>query len=132
VVAGLIGLPCLAALVGYDLVAIFVLGRGQARLPAQDLLRGVLADVGLTAVYAATVTPRIAASGLLTPPLDRASRLALVMVGLGLAWYEVLCAFVTRWLPEPPDLAVSLVVLFVVPVLLAPRYYQWARGLAGR
>jgi hypothetical protein len=47
------------------------------------------------------------------------------MLGLGLAWYAVICAWVTRVLDAPPDLGVSLVVLFVIPMILAPRYVQW-------
>ena len=128
-VALLISIPCLVALMTYDWVAFYVLRRGHYRLvPAQDFARGVTADLGLVAVYAVTVTPRVLHA--LAEPLTRAAQLSLIMLGLGIAWYDVLCAFVTRLLPEPPDLWISLVVLFVIPVLVAPWYLRWVHSKA--
>jgi hypothetical protein len=131
-VALLISIPCLLALLAYDAVAVFLLRRGEYRvLPAHDFARGLIEDVGLVMVYAITITPRVLpmVSLPLSPtnsePLSRPARISLIMLGLGIAWYDVLCAFVTRMLPEPPDVTISLVILFVIPVLLAPWYLKW-------
>ncbi|TLY20239.1 MAG: hypothetical protein E6K68_08310 [Nitrospirae bacterium] len=116
--------PCLLALLAYDAVAIFLLGRGENRLaPMHDWAGGALQDLGLAVVYAMTVTPRVINVVAGFPQVTR--RLCLIMLGLGIAWYDVLCAAATRVLAEPPGLALSLVVLFVVPVILAPGYVRW-------
>ena len=126
-IALLISVPCLLALVAYDAVAIFLLGRGVDRLvPMHDWARGVLQDLGLAVVYAVTVTPRVIKLVAGYPDLTR--RLCLIMLGLGIAWYDVLCAAATRVLADPPGLALSIVVLFVVPVVLAPGYVRWLRS----
>ena len=52
------------------------------------------------------------------------------MLGLDLAWYKVLCAALSRKLAEPPGLVMSLIVLVLIPVLLAPRYVEWLRTKA--
>jgi hypothetical protein len=128
-VALLIALPCLTALLAYDAVAVFLLRHDQYRLnPGRDLARAFLQDLGLVAVYAVSVTPRI----LPTVPetVSRTTAFSLIMLGLGIAWYDVLSAFISRMLPDPPGFAISLVVLFVVPVLLAPRYLRWVQAKA--
>jgi hypothetical protein len=123
-VAGLIALPCLLALLTYDAVAVFLLRHDEYRLhPGEDFARGFLQDLGLAAVYAAIVPPRVLAA--VPATLSRRARLSLIMLGFGLAWYDVLSAFITRMLPEPPGVAMSLVVLFVIPVLVAPWYFRW-------
>jgi hypothetical protein len=130
-VALLISIPCLLALLAYDAVAIFLLRRGEYRvLPAHDFARGLLQDIGLVMVYAVTVTPRILSrvSSTLSGHLSRPDRISLIMLGLGIAWYDVLCAFVTRMLSEPPDVAIGLVILFVIPILLAPWYLRWLQS----
>ena len=120
----LIAMPCLIALVAYDAVAVFLLRHDEYRLhPGQDFARGFLQDLGLAVVYALTVTPRLLS--ILPVCLTRAAAVSLVMLGLGIAWYDVLSAFMTRLLAHPPGAALSLVVLFVVPVLLAPWYFRW-------
>jgi len=113
--------------VAYDSVAILLFKRGEYPLfPAHDLARGALQDMGLAILYAITVSPRVAAAVSDYPASTR--RLCLIMLGLGLAWYEVLCAALSRRLAEPPGLAVSLVVLVLIPVMLAPRYVEWLRS----
>lgn len=124
----LIALPCLLALVSYDVVAVMLLRRGEyPAVPAYDLARGVLEDVGMTLVYAVTIPPRVLA--VVRGYTSRARRQCLIMLGLGLAWYDVLCAWVTRYLAEPPGFVVSLVVLFIIPVMLAPRYIKWLKTM---
>jgi hypothetical protein len=126
-VAVLISVPCLLALVAYDSVAVFLLRRGEYRLvPAHDVARGFLQDVGLVLVYALTITPRV--MPIMSDRPIHTARPALVMLGLGIAWYDVLCAFLTRMLPEPPGMALGLVALFVIPVLLAPCYLRWLQS----
>ena len=128
-VALLVAVPCLLALVVYDSAAIFLFNRGEYPLfPAHDLARGVLQDMGLAILYAVTVTPRVAP--IVSDYPIRARRLCLIMLGLGLAWYEVLCAALSRKLAEPPGLVMSLVMLVLVPVLLAPLYVEWLRTKA--
>lgn len=125
-VALLIGLPCFLALLAYDWVAIIALGRGVYRLvPWSDFASDALQDVGLAAVYGVIVTPRVAAS--VAGYSEKTRRLCLVMLGLGLAWYDVMCAWLTRWFSAPLDLGMSVVVLFVVPVLIAPWYVRWVK-----
>jgi len=126
-IALLVSGPCLLALLVYDAVAVFLLGRGVDRLaPMHDWARGALQDLGLAVVYAVTVPPRVIN---VVPGYSQVGhRLCLIMLGLGIAWYDVLCAAATRVLAEPPGLALSLVVLFVVPVILAPGYVRWLRS----
>ncbi|MER3424453.1 MAG: hypothetical protein C4293_15775 [Nitrospiraceae bacterium] len=123
----LIAIPCLLALLAYDAIAVFVFKRGPYQLvPIYELVRGMIQDVGLTVVYAATVTPRV--MGIVTGYPERTRRLCLMMLGLGIAWYEVICAWATRLSKTPPDAWVSIVVLFVVPIILAPWYVRWLRS----
>lgn len=125
-VALLIAVPCLLALVAYDSVAVLLFKRGEYPLfPAHDLARGAVQDMGLAILYAILVTPRVVTVVSGYPASTR--RLCLIMLGLGLAWYEVLCAALSRRLSEPPGLVISLVVLVLIPVLLAPRYVEWLR-----
>lgn len=122
----LIAGPCFLALLAYDWVAVVMLGHRTYRLvPWHDFGRGIVQDLGLTAVYAVTVTPRVA--GVVAGYPDKARRLCLIMLGLGLAWYDVICAWLTRLLNTPPDLGISLVVLFVIPITLAPWYVRWLK-----
>ncbi|WP_447977567.1 hypothetical protein [Candidatus Nitrospira bockiana] len=122
----LIAGPCLVALLAYDWIAVISAARGPARLIAwEDLASGALEDLGLAAVYGMTVTPRVAAT--VSGYSEKARRICLVMLGLGLAWYDVICAWATRWLSSPPDLAATVVVLFVVPIIGAPWYVRWVR-----
>jgi hypothetical protein len=126
-IALLVSGPCLLALLAYDAVAVFLFGRGVDRLvPMHDWARGALQDLGLAVVYAVTVTPRVI--NVVAGYTQVTRRLCLIMLGLGIAWYDVLCAAATRVLAEPPDLALSLVVLFVVPVILAPGYVRWLKS----
>lgn len=54
----LIAGPCFLALLAYDWVAVVMLGHRTYRLvPWHDFARGIVQDLGLTAVYAVTVTP---------------------------------------------------------------------------
>lgn len=127
----LVAVPCSLALAAYESVAIFLLSRGESPLfPAHDLARAALQDMGLATLYAITVTPRVAPVVATYPTKTR--RHCLIMLGLGLAWYEVLCAALSRRLAEPPGLAVSLVVLVLIPVMLAPWYVEWLRSKAPR
>ncbi len=133
----LIAVPCLLALATYDALAILLFRRGAHPLvPGHDLARALLQDLGLTVLYALTITPRVV--HLAARYSKRARRLSLIMLGLGVAWSEVVCAAASRVLGEPPGLILSLVILVVIPVLLAPWYLQWvearvqAGGLKGR
>ena len=122
----LIAVPCFLALLAYDWVAVVVLGYRAYRLvPWHDLARGIIQDLGLTAVYAVVVTPRVVNVVVNFP--SKARRVSLIMLGLGLAWYDVMCAWVTRLLDTPPDLAISLLLLFVIPIMLAPWYVRWLK-----
>ncbi len=123
----LIAVPCFLALLAYDWVAVVVvLGYRTYRLvPWHDLARGIIQDLGLTAVYAVVVTPRVVNVVVNFP--SKARRVSLIMLGLGLAWYDVMCAWVTRLLDTPPDLAISLLLLFVIPIMLAPWYVRWLK-----
>ncbi|MGH7229750.1 MAG: hypothetical protein ACREJU_00090 [Nitrospiraceae bacterium] len=122
----LISIPCLLALVVYDWVAVVAIGQGVYRLvPWHDFARGILQDLGLTAAYAVTITPRVV--NVVANYSKRAIRACLIMLGLGLAWYAVMCAWITRALSAPPDLGTSLVVLFVIPMILAPWYVRWLK-----
>jgi hypothetical protein len=38
-----------------------------------------------------------------------------------------MCAWVTRLLDKPPDLGIGTVVLFVIPIVLAPWYVRWLK-----
>lgn len=125
----LIALPCFLALAAYDSIAILALRRGEGLVPVHDLMRGLVLDLDLVLVYAVTVTPRILKTVVDYPA--RARRLCLIMLGLGLAWYEVICAATTRILAAPPDLSVTVVVLFVIPIILAPGYVRWLRTKIG-
>ncbi len=118
--------PCFLALLAYDWIAVVVLGQGAYRLvPWHDMARGIFQDLGLTVAYTVTITPRVV--NVVANYSQKASRVCLIMLGLGLAWYAVICAWATRVLDAPLDLGVSLVVLFVIPMILAPRYVQWLR-----
>jgi hypothetical protein len=117
--------PCFLALLVYDWMAVVVFGCEAPRLvPWHDLARGALQDLGLTAVYALTVTPRVVPVVVGDP--EKSRRLTLIMLGLGLAWYAVICAWATRLL-DTPDLGLSLVILFVIPIIVAPAYVRWLR-----
>ncbi len=123
----LIAVPCFFALLVYDWLAVVVFDHQISRLvPWHDFARGLMQDLGLTAAYTLTVTPRV--SGIVAAYPDRVQRSCLIMLGLGLAWYEAICAWVTRVLDAPPDVAMSLIVLFVIPVLLVPWYVRWRKG----
>lgn len=125
-VASMVCIPCLLALSAYDAVAIFLFRRGEYQLvPFHDLARAVAQDLGLVLVYAVAVTPRVITVVAVYP--SRTRRRCLIMLGLGIAWYDVLCASVTRVLAAPPGFVVSLVVLFVIPIILAPWYVQWVK-----
>ena len=127
VIALLIAVPCFLALLAYDWVAVVIVGHRVYRLvPWHDFARGLVQDLGLTAVYALTVTPRV--SGVVAAYPEKTRRICLIMLGLGLAWYEVVCAWVTRVLDAPPDLIMSVMILFVIPLLLAPWYVRWLKG----
>src|SRR5919109_2724314 len=94
-VAVLISAHCFLALAAYDAVAVFLLRQGPYLLvPAHDFARGLLQDLGLTLIYAMTITPRVLP--LVPSALTHPTSYALVMLGLGVAWYDVLCAFATR------------------------------------
>lgn len=122
----LIGVPCLLALLAYDAIAILLFERGtHALVPAHDLSQGLLQDVALTVVYMLLITPRVAGLVRSFPTLAR--RACLVMLGLGLAWYEVLCAAASRSLSEPPGLLIAGIVLILVPMLVAPWYVEWLK-----
>ena len=122
----LIAVPCFLALLAYDWVAVVVLGYRAYRLvPWHDLARGIIQDLGLTAVYAVVVTPRVVNVVVNFP--SKARRVSLIMLGLGLAWYDVMCAWVTRLLDTPPDLVISVLLLFVIPIMLAPWYVRWLK-----
>jgi hypothetical protein len=126
-IALLVSGPCLLALLAYDAVAVFLFGRGVDRLvPMHDWARGALQDLGLAVVYAVTVTPRVI--NVVAGYTHVTRRLCLIMLGLGIAWYDVLCAAATRVQAEPPGLALSLVVLFVIPVIVAPGYVRWLKS----
>jgi hypothetical protein len=130
-IALLISVPCFLALIAYDAVAIFLLRRGPNKLvPFHDLFRGITQDFGLAVVYAVTMTPRI--SALVTGYRPRARHLSLIMLGLGLAWYDVMCAAGTRLIGKPPGLEISLIVLFVIPIVLAPWYVRWLKARVDR
>lgn len=123
----LIAGSCFLALAAYDWVAVYLLGRGLYRLvPSHDFARGLLQDLGLSAAYGVTVTPRVV--GVVAGYAPKVRRLCLVMLGLGIAWYDVVCAFATRELPGPPGVEVALVVLFLVPMLVAPWYVRWLKA----
>lgn len=124
-IAILIAVPCFVALAVYDSIAILVLKRGESVVRAHDLMRGLVLDVDLVLVYAITITPRVIKTVADYPARTR--QLCLVMLGLGLAWYDVICAAATRILAVPPDFAIALVVLFVIPIILAPWYVRWLR-----
>lgn len=125
--AFLITLPCLFALAAYDWIAVVWFGRTKDHLPRSSVLaQDFLQDVSLIAVYAVTITPRV--SRVVAEYRPDTRRLCLIMLGLGLAWYEVMCATITRLLPEPPGFWVSLVMLFVIPIVVAPWYVRWLRG----
>jgi hypothetical protein len=129
-VAVLISGPCLLALAAYDAVAVFLLRQGQYLLvPVHDFARGFLQDLGLALVYGITITPRILP--LLAHQPSRPTHYALIMLGLGIAWYDVVSAFATRLFSEPPDMATALVVLFVIPIVVAPWYFRWLQIKAG-
>ena len=122
--AFLIAVPCFLALVAYDAVAVFLLHRGAyPTVPMHDLARGVLQDFGLTTVYAVTVTPRVLP--VVAPFSAKIRRACLIMLGLGIACYDVICASATRLLGMPPGVAVSVVVLILIPVIVAPWYVRW-------
>lgn len=123
----LIGLPCLLALTAYDSVAILLFDRGtDALTPAHDLSRSLLQDMGLTVLYMSVISPRVVALVRVFPTMAR--RASLVMLGLGLAWYEVLCAAASRSLSEPPGLLIAGIVLLLVPMLVAPWYVRWLKS----
>ncbi len=56
----LIAVPCCFALLVYDWLAVVVFGHQLSRLvPWHDFARGMMQDLGLTAAYTLTVTPRV-------------------------------------------------------------------------
>lgn len=123
----LLGVPCLVALAAYDAIAILVFRRGAHSLvPAHDLSRSLLQDLGLTVLYMLVITPRVTRLVWSFPSLAR--RACLVMLGLGLAFYDVLCAAASRSLSEPPGLLVAGIVLVLIPVLAAPSYVRWLKA----
>lgn len=125
-IAGIIAGSCFLALLSYDWIAVIAVGHGRHGLvPWEDFAYGAAEDLALTAVYATTVTPRV--GGVVSFYSTMTRRVCLIMLGLGLAWYEVMCAWMTRQLDEPPDLWVSLVLLFGVPTLVAPWYVRWLK-----
>jgi len=125
-IAGIIAGSCFLALLSYDWIAVVAAGHGRHGLvPWQEFASGAAEDLALTAVYATTVTPRVGAVVSFYSTMAR--RVCLIMLGLGLAWYEVMCAWVTRQLDKPPDLWLSLVLLFGVPILVAPWYVRWLK-----
>ena len=77
----------------------------------------------MTLMYTVTITPRVVNTVAGYP--EKARRVSLIMLGLGLAWYAEVCAWVTRTVNAAPDLGVSIVLLFVVPVIVAPWYVGW-------
>lgn len=116
----------LVALIAYDTVSFVIMDRGDARLgPAHDLAIGAIEDAGLALVYAMTITPRV--THVITTSAPGTRRACLIMLGLGLAWYEVVCASATRLVTGPPGLVLSLVVLFGIPMILAPWYAGWLK-----
>ena len=120
-----IGAPCFLALLAYDWAAVVVLGGTGSRIvPWDDLARNAVQDLGLATVYAALITHRVA--GTVAGYPDRTRRITLMMLGLALAWYEVMCAWASRQ-AGTSDLGVSLVLLFVVPLVLAPSYVRWVK-----
>jgi len=122
-----IALPCFLALLIYDWVAVVAAARGLYRsVRWSDFAQGALQDAGLASIYGLMVTPRV--TGSVAGDGERARRLCLMMLGFGLAWYDVMCAWVTRWLNASQDLGVSLVMLFLVPFLVAPWYVRWLRS----
>jgi hypothetical protein len=124
--AWLIALPCFLALLAYDWIAVVVLGRGFPRpVPWTDLAQNFTQDLALTVIYTVVVTPRILKVVKLYS--TKARRACLVMLGLALAWYAVLCAWMTRLLRTPPDVVIGGVLLFVVPMILAPAYVRWLK-----
>ncbi|MGH7254335.1 MAG: hypothetical protein ACREI3_01030 [Nitrospirales bacterium] len=117
---------CFLALVAYDTVARLLLGQVPVSpIPAQTLACDVMLDLGLAVTYSVLVTPRILP--VIAPYPARPRRLCLLMLGLGLAWWVVICAFATRELMGPPGILLSLVLLFVIPVVMAPWYVRWLR-----
>lgn len=122
----LIAYPCLITLLIYDWVAAVLLTKGpSAGVVWHSLGRDFLEDLGMTAVYALVVTPRV--GRIVTDYPASARRPCLIMLGLGLAWYVVICAWLTRQMTEPPGLILSIVVLYVIPAILAPWYVRWIR-----
>ncbi|HJU04825.1 MAG TPA: hypothetical protein VJ692_06690 [Nitrospiraceae bacterium] len=122
----LISLPCVLALLLYDWAAMVVLRHGPPRLvPWHELAEGLMQDIGLATTYAVTITPRV--TEVVAGEGDRIRHACLIMLGLGLAWYAVVCAWLTRLLDAPLDLGMSLVVLFVIPMIVSPSYVRWLR-----
>jgi hypothetical protein len=132
-IAAWLAVPCLLALLLYDWAAVVVFGEGPYR-PGQPtgyaavawshLAGGFAQDLALTTIYAVTITPRVVT--VVAGYSDKTRNVSLIMLGLGLAWYEVMCAWASRQF-GPPDLGVALVVLFVVPAVLAPSYVRWVK-----
>jgi len=114
----------LVGLIAYDTVSIVIMARGDHRLePVHELAIAATEDTGLALVYAMTITPRV--THVITTSALGTRRACLIMLGLGLAWYEVVCASVTRLVTGPPGLVLSLVMLFGIPMILAPWYAAW-------
>jgi hypothetical protein len=123
-----IALPCFLALLAYDGIAM-VLGREFLRPPLwPELAQNVAQDLALTVIYAAVVTPRILKVVELYS--TKARRACLVMLGLALAWYAVVCAWMTRLSRTPPDVVIGGALLFAVPMILAPAYVRWLKTKA--
>lgn len=124
--AFLIAAPCFLALTTYDWIAVFLIDREIDHLSRSSVLgQDFLQDASLIAVYAILITPRV--SHVVAEYRSDIRRVCLIMVGLGLAWYEVVCASLTRLLPKPPGFWVTVVILFVIPMVLAPWYVRWLR-----
>ncbi len=125
-----IAATCFLALAAYDAVAVLLLHRGSDVVPAHEWLQGVTEDAGLAVAYGLLLPVRVLP--IVTDYSTAARRACLIMLGLGLAWYEVLCAFATRQLEGPPDLLTSGIVLFAVPFLAAPWYVRWIKSRVPR
>lgn len=124
--AFLIAVPCFLALTVYDWIAVFLIDRRVDHLPRSSVLgQDFLQDASLIAVYVVLITPRV--SHIVAEYRPHVRRVCLIMLGLGLAWYEVVCASMTRLLPEPPGFWVTVVILFIIPMVLAPWYVRWLR-----
>jgi len=125
VCCALVAVPCCLALSAYDSVASLLFKRSEYPLfPAHNLVRGVLQNIDLAILHAIMVTPRVAPDVGTYPTKTR--RHCLIMLGLGLALYEVLWAALSGRLAEPMGLVMGLVVLVLIPMMPMPRDVEWA------